>query len=133
MLFTPHERELLEEEPYLQTNHMRIPSLSSEEQKIVDDLKMFLTNRLGDSLVTFVLYGSKARGDYEERSDIDLAVIVRGLTREGKNEILEKVADLEMEHLIPLSTLVLSEEDFKNLKARERRIALDIEKDGIPL
>ena len=112
---------------------MKIPSLSSDEQHILDDLKKSLTGKLGDNLVSFVLYGSKARGDYEAHSDIDVAIIVRGLTRKTKNEILDMVAELEMKYLTPLSTLVLSETDFENLKARERRIAFDIEKDGLQL
>ncbi len=112
---------------------MKIPSLSSEEHKILADLKKFLTSRLGEKLVTFVLYGSRARCDHEAQSDIDVAIIVRELTRVDKSEILDMVAELEMKYLIPLSTLVLSKEDFESLKARERRIAFDIEKDGISL
>jgi predicted nucleotidyltransferase len=103
------------------------------EKKILEELKRKLTELLGDRLKKLILYGSRARGDYDEESDIDIAVIVRGLTRELKNRILDMVADIEVEHLTPLSTLVLSEEDFEFLKKRERRIALDIEREGIPL
>jgi predicted nucleotidyltransferase len=80
-----------------------------------------------------VLFGSMARGDYHDESDIDVALIVRGLTRELKGRILEEAAELELEHHTPLSVLVLSEEEFNRLKKRERRIALDIEGEGIPL
>jgi len=108
-------------------------SYTSEENKILIELKDSLKELLGDHIVKLILYGSKARGDYADESDIDIAIIVQGLTRELKNQILDMVADIEMEYLIPLSTLILSEEDFELLKKRERRIALDIEKDGIPL
>jgi len=103
------------------------------EKKVLEELKRNLTGLLGDRLRKLVLYGSRARGDYDAESDIDIAIIVRGLTRELKNQIFDMVADIEMEHLTPLSTLVLSEEDFELLKRRERRIALDIEREGIPL
>lgn len=103
------------------------------DKKVLEELKRNLTELLGERLKKLVLYGSRARGDYDEDSDIDIAIIVRGLTRELKNQILDMVADIEMEHLTPLSTLVLSEEDFELLKKRERRIALDIEREGIPL
>jgi hypothetical protein len=43
------------------------------------------------------------------------------------------IADFELKYLTPLSTLVLSDDDFEFLKKRERRIALDIEKEGILL
>ncbi|MBI3752540.1 MAG: nucleotidyltransferase domain-containing protein [Deltaproteobacteria bacterium] len=87
----------------------------------------------GDRIVKFVLYGSRARGDYDRESDIDIAIVVRGMTRELKNRILDAVCDIELKYLTPLSTLVFSEENFEFLKSRERRIALDIEREGIPI
>jgi len=101
--------------------------------EVLAKLKESLNNLLGDKIVKMVLYGSRARGDYDSESDIDVAIIVRGLTRDLKNQILDSIAAIEIEYLTPLSTLVLSEEDFDALKKRERRIALDIEKEGIPL
>lgn len=92
-----------------------------------------MADLLSDRLVRVVLFGSRARGDYCARSDIDVAVIVRALSRRLKHEILERVADLELKHDTPLSVLVLSEDQFDQLKMRERRIALDIEREGIPL
>ncbi len=103
------------------------------EEKTLAQLKNSLLVLLGNSLAAIRLYGSRARGDFDERSDIDIAVIVRGLTRQTRNRILEKTAEIELENLMPLSVLVLSEEEFENLKRRERRIALDIEREGIPL
>ena len=83
--------------------------------------------------IRLILFGSKARGDYDSESDMDIAIIVPGLTRKLKDEILGKVADLEIEYLMPLSTLVLSKDDFEILKKKERRLALDIEREGIPI
>jgi predicted nucleotidyltransferase len=80
-----------------------------------------------------VLFGSMARGDYHDGSDMDVAIIVHGLTRRLKGRILDEVAELELEHHTPLSVLVFSDEEFNRLKKRERRIALDIEREGISL
>jgi predicted nucleotidyltransferase len=100
---------------------------------ILRELKSSLKSFLGDQLVSMVLYGSMARGDYHDASDIDVAIIVRGLTRRLKGQILDEVARLELEHHMPLSVLVFSDEEFNHLKRRERRIALDIEREGIAL
>lgn len=107
--------------------------LSYEENLILMELKNNLNSFLANRLIRFVLFGSKARGDYENESDIDVAIIVRELTRELKNQILDKVTEIEFKYLIPISTLVLSDEEFERLKGLERRIALDIEREGIPL
>jgi predicted nucleotidyltransferase len=102
-------------------------------EQILVDLKKRIEEIAGDSLIKMVLYGSRARGDYDDESDTDIAIIVRGLTRELKHDILSGVADIEFDYLQPLSTLIMSEEDFHHLVNRERRIALDIEREGISL
>ncbi len=102
-------------------------------KNILGELKGSLKELMGDNLVKMVLYGSRARGDYDNESDIDIAIIVRKLSRQLKNRIFDIVADAEIKYLITVSILIFTEENFSFLKKRERRIATDIEKDGIPL
>ena len=98
-----------------------------EMDKELKELKGSLENLLGPQQFKLVLFGSRARGDYIDESDVDVAIIVPGLTREMKHQILDRVAAIELEHLSPISVLVLSEDEFNRLRNRERRIALDIE------
>ena len=97
------------------------------------DLKESLKLLLGDSLIKMVLFGSRARGDYDEDSDIDIAIIVRSLSKELKNEIFNQVAEIELKYLRSISLIIFSETEFNRLKERERRVALDIESEGILL
>jgi predicted nucleotidyltransferase len=99
--------------------------------ELLNDLKARLTRLLESRSFRLVLYGSRARGDYDRDSDIDVAIIVEGLSRELKDRILDLVIDLETERLQSISSLVLSQADFDELRDRERRIALDIEAEGI--
>ena len=107
--------------------------LTREEEKAIHKLKNILEKFLGDDLVVMKLYGSRVKGDFDSDSDIDIAIIVRGLTREVKNHIFKEVAEIEVEDLLPLSTLILSEDEFNRLKRKERRIVLDIESEGVTL
>lgn len=79
------------------------------------------------------MFGSRARGDFVDGSDIDVVVIVEGLDPALKDRILEEVARVELEHLRPVSVLALDEEEFNRLYCRERRIALDIRREGVAL
>jgi predicted nucleotidyltransferase len=63
--------------------------------EISRELRRSLESFLGDQLVSMVLFGSMARGDYHDASDADVAVIVHGLTRRLKGRILDEVAGLE--------------------------------------
>jgi predicted nucleotidyltransferase len=111
---------------------MKKNNLSSAEKKVITQLRNEIKKMAGKR-IRLILFGSRARGDYDSESDMDIAIIVPGLTRKLKDEILGKVADLEIEYLMPLSTLVLSEDEFETLKRKERRLALDIEREGISL
>jgi len=108
-------------------------SRMNKDLPILRDLKKNLEHLLGDRLVNILLFGSRARGDFSDESDIDVAIIVRELTQKLKDKILDEVAQLELEYDMPISLLVFSEEDYHHLKKRERRIVLDIEREGIPL
>jgi predicted nucleotidyltransferase len=107
--------------------------IDDKRKNELEDLKRRLGRLLGPQAFKMVLFGSRARGDYGEDSDVDMAIRVRGLTREMKRRILDKVAEIELEYLLPISVLVFSEDEFDHLKKRERRIAIDIEREGIPL
>jgi len=107
--------------------------LNKDENAAIAHLRTDLESFLPHGTLRIVLFGSKARGDDDHDSDIDLAIIVSGLNHGLKKQILDAVADIEIEFLTPISALVLSEEMFEHLRKRERRIALDIENEGIPV
>jgi len=107
--------------------------LVQDEERAIRELKARWEGLLGDRILKLVLFGSRAHGDHSAESDIDIAVVVRELGRDSKDRMLDAVADSERKYLISLSTRIFSEEEFNRLKKRERRIALDIEREGVPL
>jgi len=66
--------------------------MNSEELRgILSELKDRLSDLYGDRLADLILYGSQARGDAEEGSDIDVLVVLKG--KVDPCEELDRVGD----------------------------------------
>lgn len=113
--------------------NIAIPHPTVEETVVLNDIKNALAKLLEERSYRLVLLGSKARGDFDRNSDVDLAVIIDGLDWKLKDRIIDTIAVVELEHLFYVSTLIISTAEFQHLLARERRIALDIESEGVDL
>lgn len=70
----------------------------------------------GEALVRLILYGSYARGDFSEDSDVDIVALVRG-NREKLQEQLkivwDQTYDLGLDYDVVLSPAVIPYEEFK--------------------
>lgn len=106
--------------------------LNPREEEAVKKLKNLLTQKLGNKLWYIYLYGSKARGDYQENSDIDLLIVADDLNLEVKDIIGDALVDIQIEYEAPISIHTRSLEYFN--KQMENRLNLfmnNIKKEGI--
>ena len=89
--------------------------LSTISKAMIDCYKV----AYGDDIVEIILYGSYARGDYTEESDIDIAAVVHG-SREELQRKLKSVwdvsAELGLENDIIVSPTVIPYEEFMKYK-----------------
>lgn len=87
----------------------------------------------GEDIVKIVLYGSYARGDYQNNSDIDIVAIVRG-ERRDLQERLKKVWDisseLEIEYETIVSPTVIPFEEYEKYK-EDMPYYRNIQKEGV--
>ncbi|MCD8082320.1 MAG: nucleotidyltransferase domain-containing protein [Clostridiales bacterium] len=91
----------------------------SELSTILSELAKSYRRTYGSNLQKVILYGSYARGDYREDSDIDVAAIVKGPRRELQDE-LKKVwdvsHDLGLEYGTIVSPTVIPYDEFEAMK-----------------
>ena len=107
--------------------------LTGDEKKAVAEIRERVNGLVGSRLKGLYVFGSKARGDYDPESDVDLAILVDDLDNPMKRRIIDIVVEVETRYIVVISSLVLSWKEFSHLLERERRLALDIEKEGIPI
>ncbi len=92
---------------------------SNELDGIIKKIAEIYQMVYGEKLIKVILYGSYARGDYNNESDIDIVAIVHG-NREELQQQLKKVwnhtADLELEYETILSTTVIPYEEFQKYR-----------------
>ena len=77
------------------------------------------------------LYGSQARGEAHEESDVDVLVLVEGLTWAEKIAAIDIGTEASLAWTMHLSPLVMSPEDFDGLVRVESALAEDILREGI--
>lgn len=98
-------------------------------------IKLFkdkLMEEYADRLIDIILYGSYARGDEDEESDIDLLVLLKSIEDFWKevhriSEIESKVHEI-FDFKILISAIPVSVEDFYNKKTP---LFLNARKEGI--
>jgi predicted nucleotidyltransferase len=88
-----------------------------------------MRERFGARVKGVGLFGSWARGDAREGSDIDVAVVITELDRSEWGSALELACRASGRTAV--SPLILSETQLANLRSREIRLAEDIEREGI--
>jgi uncharacterized protein len=81
-----------------------------------------------------VLYGSVARGEADDESDVDLLVILKQpADRQVEDEISRTIFHINLGHDTTLSALVVDREKWDHGMISAMPIHYEIEEDGIPL
>ena len=107
--------------------------------KVIDNIINNFTNKvrelLGDRVKKIILYGSYARGDYKQSSDIDI-MILTDLNFEEiekyRDEISDIAFDIELESGIVISPVI------KNIDRYNERVNIvpffkNVQKEGVAL
>lgn len=108
--------------------------ISLLEAEAIEHFCKRVREKFGDRVTAMRLFGSRARMEGHEWSDIDILVLIKDLkSPQDKSVIFTIAAEVYGENEVDISPLVMSPEEFDLLKAKERRLAIDIEKEGIPI
>lgn len=103
---------------------------SSQVERIVAEYRDQLAGILGERLESVLLYGSQARRDAEDGSDIDVLCVMRGSFDYGQliTKTSPLAARLSLQHDVVISTAFVSSEDFRD---RNTPFLMNIRREGV--
>lgn len=105
--------------------------MTSRDYEIAKRLKARLSEIV--QLLDFRVFGSRARGDEDEYSDMDVFVEVLSLDKELKKGILEVVWDVGFENGIVISPLIFTKDEAEVSPLRSSPIMRNIEEEGMAI
>jgi predicted nucleotidyltransferase len=100
-------------------------------EKIVRAFAAELVRQLGDQIYEIIWYGSTARGDAEEGSDFDVAVICQYDDSTAEDRIWSIAHEISLEHNALIDARVISQERFYGEWGRLSYLAEDIQNEGV--
>jgi len=104
--------------------------MDAKLKAILGKLRSQLAAMYGHRMVRLVLYGSRARGDAEEGSDIDVLVVLRGEVRPGE-EISRTgpiAASLSLANGVVISCAFISDRRFQQERSP---FVLNVRREGV--
>jgi predicted nucleotidyltransferase len=87
----------------------------------------------GPRIRELALFGSRARGEGNDESDLDVVVVIDGLTSAEGRSVAHLAGDVLTHHDVLLSPFAVSTAHMTHLRERERLIAREIARDSLPL
>ena len=103
--------------------------------QITNEVKRDMQNVLGDKLHQIILYGSYARGDYDNESDIDMMVLADVSETELKNyrkQVNRVASKIGLNHDIMI-TIVLKNKKFVDSHQEVLPFYRNVANEGVPI
>ncbi|MBK6765360.1 MAG: nucleotidyltransferase domain-containing protein [bacterium] len=99
---------------------------------ILAELKQRLTELYGERLSQLILFGSQARGDATEDSDVDVLVVLEGEV--DLEEEVRRTSDLRLEYSLEKGTLICPVfTSKKRYQERNSPLLMNVQREGLRL
>lgn len=102
-----------------------------EIKKAVEEFKKEIEKLYGKRLKRVILYGSYARGDATEDSDIDLLIVLEGNVIPGEeiDRMIDIITEINLKYGMLISVYPVSEKDYTNVNSP---LLINVRREGVP-
>lgn len=102
-----------------------------EIKKILEEFRKEIEKLYGNRLKNIILYGSWARDEATEESDIDLIIVLEGKVIPGKeiDRMIDIITEINLKHGVLFSIYPISEKDYPTVNSP---LLINARKEGIP-
>lgn len=105
--------------------------MNATKKEVLDKFKSLLLKKV--KLHSLVLFGSRARGDADPDSDMDILVVVDHLDREIEDYISDSAWEAGIDYGIVIVPITFSTEEWENGPHQYSLLAMAIKEEGVPL
>lgn len=103
--------------------------MNPKDYEIAKELKKRLSEVV--NLIDFKVFGSRARGEADEYSDMDVFIEVESLDKKIKEKISDITWEIGFENLIVISPLIFTRDEIENSPLRASPIVKNIAEEGV--
>ncbi len=105
--------------------------MTPKDREIAKELK----NKLSEvvHLLDFRVFGSRARGDADEYSDMDVFIEVETINKQLKEDIGHIAWEIGFKHLIHISPIIFTQYELEDSPLRASPIVRNINEEGVKL
>ncbi len=107
-------------------------AITRKMRPILDELRTDLRQIYGERFKSLILYGSHARGEATNDSDIDVVVVIEGLRNPARelSKLSGVVSRISLKYDTLISLCPISPVDFEH---RDSPLLLNVRREGVPL
>ena len=110
-----------------------IKNLNEREELALRDFLVKVADHFRGNYIYSLMFGSKARGDAHEGSDLDVAVVLEHVDFDTKRTIYAFAYDELLENEVDISPVIFARDVFERQKAAHFSLLREIERDMVPL
>jgi len=100
-------------------------------KKVLEKFKEEIEELYGKRLKNIILYGSWARGDATEDSDIDVVIVLEGKIVPGKeiDRMIDIITEINLKYGVLISVYPISEEGYSTINSP---LLINVRREGMP-